>query len=76
MTFAAPPFLLAAGRRDSGRAAHDQPAQGEGAAFPRCGSCKISVEKTRRRRRVQDVLLMVLRAAMLLLIASGWPGRR
>ena len=32
---------------------------------------KISVEKTRRRKRIHDVLLMVLRAAVLMLIAAG-----
>ncbi len=32
---------------------------------------KISVEKTRRRRRIQDVLLMLLRMAVLVLIAFG-----
>lgn len=32
---------------------------------------KISVQKTRRRRRVQDLFLMLLRVALLLLIASG-----
>lgn len=32
---------------------------------------RISVEKTRRRRRIQDVLLMLLRMAVLLLIAFG-----
>lgn len=32
---------------------------------------RISVEKTRRRRRVNDVLLMLLRAALLALIAVG-----
>jgi len=32
---------------------------------------KISVEKTRRRRRIQDVFLMLLRMAVLVLIAFG-----
>ncbi|OHB82049.1 MAG: hypothetical protein A2V98_25820, partial [Planctomycetes bacterium RBG_16_64_12] len=32
---------------------------------------RISVEKTRRRRRIQDVLLMLLRMAVLVLIAVG-----
>jgi hypothetical protein len=32
---------------------------------------RVSVEKTRRRRRIQDVLLMLLRAAALVLIAVG-----
>ena len=32
---------------------------------------RTSVEKTRRRRRIQDVLLMMLRAAALVLIAMG-----
>ncbi len=32
---------------------------------------RISVEKTRRRRRIQDVLLMLLRMAVLVLIAIG-----
>ena len=32
---------------------------------------RVSVEKTRRRRRIQDLLLMLLRAAALVLIAMG-----
>jgi hypothetical protein len=32
---------------------------------------RLSVEKTRRRKRIHDVLLMVLRAAVLLLLAVG-----
>lgn len=32
---------------------------------------KISVEKTRRRRRIQDVLLLLIRMAVLILIAMG-----
>jgi hypothetical protein len=32
---------------------------------------RISVEKTRRRRRIQDILLMLLRMAVLILIALG-----
>lgn len=39
--------------------------------FPTLRFLKISVEKTRRRRRIQDVLLMLLRMAVLVLIAVG-----
>jgi len=39
--------------------------------FPTLRFLKISVQKTRRRRRIQDLLLMLLRAAVLVLIALG-----
>ena len=39
--------------------------------FPTLRFLRISVEKTRRRRRLQDLLLMLLRMAVLVLIAVG-----
>jgi len=39
--------------------------------FPTLRFLKISVQKTRRRKRIHDVLLMLLRAAVLVLIAFG-----
>ena len=39
--------------------------------FPTLRFLKISVQKTRRRKRIHDVLLMLLRAAVLLLVAAG-----
>lgn len=39
--------------------------------FPTLRFLKISVQKTRRRRRIQDLLLMLLRMAALILIAAG-----
>jgi len=39
--------------------------------FPTLRFLNLSVQKTRRRKRVHDVLLMMLRAAVLLLIAAG-----
>ncbi|MGA2035820.1 MAG: BatA and WFA domain-containing protein, partial [Thermoguttaceae bacterium] len=44
------------------------------AVFPTLRFLKISVEQTRRRKRIHDVLLMLLRAAILLLIALGLAG--
>ena len=71
MTFAAPLFLLAAPpprfpialHLMSRRRAKDLP-------FPTLRFLKRSAEKTRRRRRIHDVLLMALRAAALLLVAA------
>lgn len=42
--------------------------------FPTLRFLRISVEKTRRRRRVQDLFLLLLRVAALLLIALGLAG--
>lgn len=39
--------------------------------FPTLRFLRISVQKTRRRRRIQDVFLMLLRVAAMLLIAVG-----
>lgn len=39
--------------------------------FPTLRFLRVSVEKTRRRKRVQDLLLMLIRAAALVLIALG-----
>jgi len=39
--------------------------------FPTLRFLRVSVEKTRRRRRVQDLLLLVLRTAALVLVAIG-----
>ncbi len=72
MTFAAPLFLLAALAAAipvvlhmiNRRKAKELP-------FSTLRFLKISVEKTRRRKRIHDVLLMALRAAVLLLIAAG-----
>ncbi len=72
MTFAAPLFLMAALAAAipivlhlvNRRTAKQLP-------FSTLRFLKISVEKTRRRKRIHDVLLMLLRAAVLLLIAAG-----
>jgi hypothetical protein len=72
VTFAAPLFLLAVLAAAipvvlhmiHRRSAKDLP-------FPTLRFLKRSAEKTRRRRRIHDVLLMALRAAVLLLIALG-----
>ena len=72
MTFAAPWFLLAALAAAipvvlhlvNRRRAKESP-------FPTLRFLKLSVQKTRRRKRVQDLLLMLLRAALLLLVAAG-----
>lgn len=72
MTFAAPLFLLAvlAGaipvvlHMINRQKVKDLP-------FPTLIFLRLSVEKTRRRRRIQDVLLMLLRLAVLVLLAIG-----
>ena len=72
MTFAAPLFLLAVFAAAipvvlhlvNRRRATEVP-------FPTLRFLKLSVQKTRRRKRIQDLLLMVLRAAVLLLVAVG-----
>ncbi len=72
MTFAAPLFLVAvlAGaipvvlHMINRRKVKDLP-------FPTLIFLRLSVEKTRRRRRIQDVVLMLLRLAVLVLLAFG-----
>ncbi len=72
MTFAAPLFLLAslaaaipiALHLISRRKAKESP-------FSTLRFLKASVEKTRRRQRIHDALLMAIRAAALLLVALG-----
>lgn len=72
MTFAAPLFLLAvlAGaipvvlHMINRQKVKDLP-------FPTLIFLRLSVEKTRRRRRIQDVLLMLLRLAVMVLLALG-----
>lgn len=72
MTFAVPLFLLglAAGvipvilHLINRQRAKDLP-------FSTLRFLKISAQKTRRRRRIHDLLLMILRVAVLLLIATG-----
>jgi len=43
-------------------------------AFPTLRFLQISVEKTRRRKRINDILLMILRMAVLVFIALGLAG--
>ncbi len=72
MTFAAPLFLLAALAAAIPIVLHMMNRQkAKELPFSTLRFLKISVEKTRRRKRIHDVLLMVLRAAVLLLIAAG-----
>ena len=64
MTFAAPLFLIAALAAAIPIALHLLHHQkAKDMPFPTLRFLKISVQKTRRRKRVQDVLLMILRAA-------------
>jgi hypothetical protein len=72
MTFAAPLFLLAALATAIPVMLHMMNRQkAKELPFSTLRFLKISVEKTRRRKRIHDVLLMALRAAVLLLIAAG-----
>lgn len=72
MTFAAPLFLLAAVAAAIPIALHMiHRRRAKEMPFSTLRFLKISVEKTRRRKRVDDLLLMILRAAILLLIAIG-----
>ncbi len=72
MTFAAPLFLLAALAAAIPIVLHMMNRQkARELPFSTLRFLKISVEKTRRRKRIHDVLLMALRAAVLLLIAAG-----
>jgi len=72
MTFAVPLFLiatLAAAIPVVLHMIHRQKAKE--LPFSTLRFLRLSVEKTRRRKRIHDVLLMVLRAAVLLLLAMG-----
>jgi hypothetical protein len=72
MTFAVPLFLigaLAAAIPVVLHMIHRQKAKE--LPFSTLRFLRLSVEKTRRRKRIHDVLLMVLRAAVLLLLAVG-----
>ena len=72
MTFAAPLFLLAALAAAIPIVMHMINRQkAKDLPFATLRFLKISVEKTRRRKRIHDVLLMAIRAAVLLLIAAG-----
>ncbi len=72
MTFAAPLFLLAALAAAIPVVLHMMNRQkAKELPFSTLRFLKISVEKTRRRKRIHDVLLMAIRAAVLLLIAAG-----
>ncbi len=75
MTFLAPYFLIAAAAAAipvilhliNRQRAKDLP-------FPTLRFLRISVQKTRRRKRIHDVFLMILRMAALILIALGLSG--
>ncbi len=70
MTFAAPLFLAAALAAAIPVVLHMiNQQQAKDLPFPTLRFLKISVEKTRRRKRVHDLLLMLLRVAVLMLIA-------
>ncbi|MBN1591477.1 MAG: BatA domain-containing protein, partial [Pirellulales bacterium] len=70
MTFLAPLFLIAAAAGLIPVVLHMIHRQrAKQLPFPTLRFLKISVEKTRRRRRVQDLLLMILRTAVLVLVA-------
>ena len=68
MTFAAPLFLMAALAAAIPVILHMiNRQQAKNLPFPTLRFLKISAEKTRRRKRIHDLLLMLLRAAVLLL---------
>jgi hypothetical protein len=72
MTFATPLFLIAALAAVIPIVLHMVNRQrAKHLPFPTLRFLKISVEKTRRRKRVHDILLMLLRAALLVLLAVG-----
>ena len=72
MTFAAPLFLLAALAAAIPVVLHMNNRQkAKELPFSTLRFLKISVQKTRRRKRIHDILLMALRASLLLLIAGG-----
>jgi hypothetical protein len=72
MTFVTPLFLIAALAAAIPIVLHLVNRQrAKQLPFPTLRFLKISVEKTRRRKRVHDILLMLLRAAVLFLLAIG-----
>jgi hypothetical protein len=72
MTFAVPLFLAAALAAVIPVLLHLISRQrAKNMPFPTLRFLRASVEKTRRRRRITDVLLMLVRAALLVLIALG-----
>jgi hypothetical protein len=72
MTFATPLFLIAVLAAAIPIVLHLVNRQrAKQLPFPTLRFLKISVEKTRRRKRVHDLLLMLLRAAVLFLLAVG-----
>ncbi len=72
MTFAAPLFLLAVFAAAIPVVLHlVNRRRAKKAPFPTLRFLKLSMQKTRRRKRIQDLLLMVLRVAVLLLVAVG-----
>ena len=72
MTFAAPLFLIAALAAAIPLVLHMINRQrAKQLPFSTLRFLKISAQKTRRRKRIHDVLLMALRTAVLLLIAAG-----
>lgn len=72
LTFAAPLFLVAALAAAIPIVLHMINRQRvKDLPFPTLQFLRISVEKTRRRKRIQDLFLMLLRVAVLLLIALG-----
>ena len=68
--------FMCAGGGHSGRAPHDQSAASANTPVPDAAIPSIEYREARRRKRVQDLLLMLLRAALLILIALDWPGPR
>lgn len=72
MTFGVPLFLIAALAAAIPVVLHMiHRQQAKDLPFSTLRFLKISVEKTRRRRRIHDLLLMLVRAALLVLIAIG-----
>ena len=72
MTFAAPLFLIAALAGAIPIVLHMINRQRvKDLPFPTLIFLRLSVEKTRRRRRIQDIFLLLVRLAVLLLLAFG-----
>ncbi len=72
MTFAAPLFLLAALAAAIPVVLHMvQRRRAKDLPFPTLRFLRLSAQKTRRRKRIHDAMLMLLRAAVLLLLAAG-----
>ena len=72
MSFAAPLFLLTALAAAIPIVLHlVNRRRAKDAPFPTLRFLKLSVQKTRRRKRIEDLLLMAVRAAVLLLLALG-----